>query len=246
MKLSAFFVAIVWSIPAIAQVSRLDVSNPAPRVNEEIEIIISLRNDNLDALERKENKTPEDVQALRNNKIGYGTLKLSHVLADTGRVTLGPFKFTLGKKTYETDVLQFTVYPELPKDIYDGLWIRQVDFKDERYLIIEQRISSAAAKPKKTGEEIVIIGGSSTEVPYTELDEMRFQEKGLKILSSNARSESQIFNSQDAAASVTVNYRIATYRFRKTPGFHARFKLDKKVFVNYPDKNIITKEVWID
>jgi hypothetical protein len=239
-------VAALWSVPAIAQVSRLDVSNPAPRVNEEIEIIISLRNENLDALERKENKTPEDVQALRNNKVGYGTLKLSHVLTDTGRVTLGPFKFVLGKKDYETDVLQFTVYPELPKDIYDGLWIRQVDFKGERYLIVEQRISSTAGKPKKAGEEIVIIGGSSSDVPYTELDEMRFQEKGLKILSSNARSESQILNTQDASASVTVNYRIATYRFRKTPGFRSRFKLDKRLFVNYPDKNVITGDVWID
>jgi len=238
--------AVVWSVPALAQVSRLDVSNPAPRINEEIEIIISLRNENLDALEHKENKTPEDILALRNNKIGYGTLKLSHVLTDTGRVTLGPFQFALGKKTYETDVLQFTVYPELPKNIYDGLWIRQVNFKDERYLIIEQRISTSTNKPKKAGEEIVIIGSSSNDVPYAEFDEMRFQEKGLKILSSNARSESQILNTQDAAASVTVNYRIATYRFRKTPGFRTKFKLDKKLFVNYPEKNVITSDVWID
>lgn len=246
MKLSAFFVSVICVIPAIAQVSRLDVSNPAPRVNEEIEIIISLKKENLDALEHKENKTADDFLSLRKNKVGYGTLKISHILTDTGRVTLGPFQFNLGKETYTTDVLTFTVHPTLPPNIYDGLWIRQVDFKGERYLIIEQRIASAPRKAKKTGEEIVVIGGNTEEVTYTELDEARFQEKGLKILSSNARSESQILNPQDPTASVTVNYRIATYRFSKTPAFRTKFKLDKKLFTNFPDKNIITQDVWIN
>lgn len=246
MKLSTVLFAIVFSIPAVAQVSRLDVSNPVPRVNEEIEVIISLRNENLEALDRKENKTSEDFLTLRNNKVGYGTLKLSHVLADTGRVTLGPFTFVLDQKTYVTDVLQITVHPALPKNIYDGLWIRQVDFKDERYLIVEQRIASVPTKPKKAGEEIVVIGGASTEVTYAELDENRFQDRGVKILSSNARSESQILNTQEAAAPVTVNYRIATYRFRKTPAFKAKFRIDKKLFTNFPDKNVVTPDVWIN
>jgi len=210
---------------AMAQTSILEIANPAPRAGEEVEIIITLKKENLDALENKEKKTTDDFATLRKNKTAYGNLKISQVLADTGKVKIGPFKFAIADKTYETNSLTLRVYPKLPDTAREGLWIRQVDYNGQSYLIIEQRSESEDTK-------------------FAQLNRDKLEAAGLNIVTSTSKSESQFLDKKTTAGSTPVNYRISTYKFKRTSAFKGKVKIDRSIFLDFPP-NISMDELWI-
>jgi hypothetical protein len=198
---------------AAAQLPKLEPSNPAPRQGEEINITFVLKDAGAD--------------------IGNGNLKLRQPLTDTGMVKIGPFQFSVDDKTYATGTLALRVYPKLPDNVHEGIWIRYVLFEGKHYLITEQRVSG---DPKKKSSEATIL--STDGAVFAELDRDRFEEAGLKIVYSNSFSASQVMDKDE------VNYKLTTYKFEKTPFFKGKIKVDKKLFSDFPDK-LITPEVWI-
>lgn len=120
--------------------SELSTNNPAPRQGDEIEINVTL----------KEN----------GERIGKGDIKISQLITEVGHVNIGPFKFTIGDKAFETGVLTLTISPKLPDDIKDGFWIRLIEVKGEGYLIMEQRISNQWKREKKSDNETTMTHGT--------------------------------------------------------------------------------------
>jgi hypothetical protein len=171
-----FFLAM---IQAMAQVPKLEPSNPAPRQGEEINITFILKEAGAD--------------------IGNGNLKLRQPLTDTGLVKMGPFQFTVNDKTYATGTLNLRVYPRLPDTIYEGIWIRYVLFEGKHYLITEQRVSS---DPRKKSSEVMIV--SNNGIAFAELDRDRFEEAGLKVVYSNSFSASQIIDKNEISYKLTT------------------------------------------
>lgn len=205
-----FFLTVV---QAAAQLPKLEPSNPAPRQGEEVNITFLLKQGSVD--------------------IGGGNFKVRQPLADTGLVRIGPFQFSINDKNYTTGTLTLHVYPKLPDNIRDGIWIRYVVFEGKNYLITEQRISAAH---KKTVDTNTIVIGS--EEPFAEVDRDRFEEAGLKVVFSNS------FTAAENLGREEVSYKLTTYKFEKTARFKGKVKIEKKLFADFPEK-IITPEVWI-
>jgi len=166
--------------------------------------------------------------------IGGGSFKVRQPLADTGMVKIGPFQFSINDKSYSTGSLTLRVYPRLPDAIHDGIWIRYVAFEGKHYLITEQRIS--ADQKKKPESNAIVIG---SEESFAELDRDQFEQAGLKVVFSNSFTDSEVMGKDE------VSYKLTTYRFEKTSFFKGKLRLDKKFFVDFPDK-VITPDVWVN
>lgn len=222
LSLSFLGCATAW-----AQVSVLETTNPAPRVGDEVEILFSIKKENLSTLEGKDKKSSDDFATLRSNKIAYGDLKISQVFSDTGKVKIGPFRFSILDKEYETNSLTLRVYPKLSDQIKDGLWVRSVDFGGQSYLIIEQRISSEWEIAK-----------------FAQLDRDRLEAAGLDIVTSTSKSESQVLDKKNSIGSAPVKYKISTYKFKRSPRFKGKVKIDKNYFIDFPS-NVPLDELWV-
>lgn len=202
--------------------SMLTINNPAPRQGDEIDINVKLL----------DNKV----------RVGEGTIKFTQEVTETGPLTIGPFKFMLEGKTYETDILTVTVAPRIPIDIKDGIWIRIVEFNEEKHLIIEQRISGQW-KTKKGDNEVTMTYGSG--VIYAEFREEVFEENGLEILASTSSSGSRLLDKNAPFGHGTVSYKIEIFKFKKTDEFSKKLRIDKRSFNNFPD-NVKIDDVWIE
>jgi len=201
----------------------LSTNNPAPRVGDEIKISFSLKD--------------------MDERFGNGDLKLYEKLTESGTINIGPFTFTIGGKVYESDVLTINVAPKLPDNVKDGLWIRLVDFKDSKYLIIEQRISNQWKREKKSDNEFTMSHGDG--VKYADFKRQILENNGLMINSSSSSSSSQIIDDKDLFGAGTVSYKIQVFEFQKTDKFKQRVKIDKDAFTNLPDKTKIDT-IWIE
>ena len=243
MKKLILVISILTSIQSFAQNSKLSVYNPAPRVGEEIEITITLKKENIEEIELKGGKSIEEFNQLQDNFYGSGKIKFSNIANESGLKKFGPFVFNFDGLTISTDSIELTVYPALPDSVKDGIWIRNVDFNNKNYLIIEQRISNQWKREQTTNPTTLSFGGD--DVTYAILDEDKFKSKGLKISSSSSSSSSQVVDKKDIFGSGTVSYRIATFQFEKTEDFKKKFKLDKKFFNGFPDE-IAIEEVMIE
>jgi hypothetical protein len=207
------FFFLLTAAQASAQLTRLEPSNPAPRQGEEVNITFLIKEGSTD--------------------IGGGNFKVRQALADTGRVKIGPFQFSINDKNYTTGTLALRVYPRLPDAVHDGIWIRYVIFEGKNYLITEQRISAAH---KKTVDTNTIVIGS--EEPFAELDRDRFEQAGLKVVYSNS------FTATENLGKEEVSYKLTTYKFEKTAFFKGKVRIEKKFFTDFPE-TIVTPEVWI-
>jgi hypothetical protein len=228
---------------AFAQVGTLELVNPGPRVGEKIELKFLFEDKDLSQLESKKDKTREESELVANNKLGTGEIKLTQLASDTGVVSIGPLKMMVHNVEYVTNKIEVKVYPALPSNIKDGLWLRIITYNNENFLIIEQRISNKGTKKKATDNEIVIgVGDNGTT--YFEFNEDKFEEMGIDIITSNSKTHSQVVDKADAFGSGTVNYKQMVYKFIKTNTFAQPFKVDKKLFMVYPDTGY-TEVVWV-
>ena len=239
-------VAIILSVlfaESWAQHSTLTTFNPIPRQGAEIEIQFSLEKQDLSALKNKKDKTTEENDLLYDNYFGNGSLKMRKLLTDTGKVSIGPFSFTFGESTYQTNVLTLQVHPKLPGNIRDGLWIRYVELDDRGYLIIEQRIDTKAKKEKTPDGISYSIGGG--EAIFATLNEKKIENYGLKIIRTSSRTEAdEIDKIDDELYSGLVSYKEFIYILEKQPNFKGPVKLDKKLFDHFPEK-VFTEDVVI-
>jgi hypothetical protein len=225
MRAIIFLLSAFLSLPASAQVARLDIDNPAPRAGDDIRVTFGLDKDQGTDLQG-------DARS-KKDRTGFGDIKITTTLADTGTMVIGPFRFTIRNKEYTTQVLTIQVYPPLPSEAKDGIWIRQVDFNGDHFLIIEQRVSGQRKKEQKQDAEITI--GFSSDSQFASLDEDKFEANGLDIISSSSRSGKHGHD---------VSFTVATFKFKKTPAFKGKLKIDRKVLRDVPD-NATIESIWI-
>jgi hypothetical protein len=225
MRAIIFLLSVFLSLSTSAQVARLDIDNPAPRAGDDIRVTFGLDKDQSKDL-------PGDARS-KKDRTGFGDIKITTTLADTGTMVIGPFRFTIRNKEYTTQVLTIRVYPPLPSDAKDGIWIRQVDFNDDHFLIIEQRVSGQRKKEQKQDAEITI--GFNSDAQFASLDEDKFEANGLDIISSSSRS---------GKYGDDVSFTVATFKFKKMPSFKGKLKIDRKVLRDVPD-NVTIEGIWI-
>jgi len=218
---------------AWGQNSRLETNNPIPRQGDEIQIEFTIDKKDLRELKNKEKKTKEEYNKLWDNNVGKGSLKITQIVSDTGRVKIGPFSFTVDDTTYVTDILTLKVLPKLSGNIRDGLWIRYTDIGDIGYLIIEQRVSRGPQK--KTDSQGTSLSLDNEGITFADLDKEKFEKLGLKIIYSSSSSSMQTVDKVgDDLFSDFVNYHASSYTFERPANFKGTFKVDKTLFVNVP------------
>ncbi|MFZ6009025.1 MAG: BatD family protein [Bacteroidota bacterium] len=215
---------------AWGQISLLETNNPIPRQGDEVQIEFTIDKRDLTELRDKEKKSNKEYNRLWNNNVGKGSLKITQIVCDTGRVTIGPFSFTLDDTTYVTNTLTLNVLPKLPGNIRNGIWIRHTEINDIGYLIIEQRVSRGPQK--KTDSHGTSISLNNEGITFADLDREKFEKLGFKVISSSSSSSIQTVDEVgDDLFSDFVNYHKSTYTFEKA-NLKGTFKIDKDLFVN--------------
>lgn len=217
---------------SFGQIATLDLTNPAPRIGEDIEIIVYFKTKELEKKEgpQKVEKWLED----QKNNLGKAEIKFYENFLDTGLVKIGPFSFSIGSNQFTTDVMTIRIYPDLPVD-KDGIWIRQVQFKNESFLILEQRISNQWRQESKSADEHSMTHDSD-RVNYTELDVEKLKEIGLHLKQLSSSSSSQVVDKNDVFGAGMVSYKLTKYKVTNLSNFKGRLKLKKDFFIDYPDK----------
>lgn len=226
------------------QNTKLLTSNPAPRVGAEIEITFDVEKADLTELEDKKKKSEDDYEALRANSVGQGSFKVT-MSADTGTFDIGPFSLTVRGAVYTSDVLRLKVFPALPDDVKEGLWIRYTEFDGHGYLLLEQRVPNA---PKReVTDQGFSVTMDSEGVAFAEPDKEKLEARGVKIVSSRATSSSQSVGDHNGDFySNVVSFNEAAYKFELGPEFKGPLKIDKSFFKNFPDKDkVFMKDVVI-
>jgi hypothetical protein len=217
---------------AWGQNSRLETNNPIPRQGDEVQIEFTIDKDDLTEIRNKEKKTKEEYNKMWGNNVGKGSLKITQIVSDTGRVKIGPFSFTVNDTTYVTNTLTLNVLPKLPGNIRDGIWIRYTEIDGIGYLTVEQRVSRGPQK--KADSQGTSLALDNNGITFAELDRDKFEKLGFKIISSSSSSSMQTVDKVgDDLLSDFVNYHESTYTFEKI-NLKGTFVIDKSVFVNLP------------
>jgi hypothetical protein len=154
------------------------------------------------------------------------------MVSDTGRVTIGPFSFSVDDTTYVTNSLTLKVLSKLPGNIRDGIWIRHTTINDIGYLIIEQRVSRGPQK--KTDSQGTSLALDNEGITFADLDREKFEKLGFKIISSSSSSSMQTVDKVgDNPFSDFVNYHESAYTFEKA-NLKGALKIDKNLFMGLP------------
>lgn len=212
MKIFATLITLTISIISFGQVATIDVQNPAPRVDDEIEVSFSLD------MTHMKGELPihvDELNKLLDNNIGSGTLKLRQSATDTGKITLGPFKFKINDIEYTSDSITVNVYPKLPT-VEKGIWLRQVHFKDKHLLIVEQRILNQSK--------------SNDNNLFIEIDKETLEDENLQL--------------DMKYSGMSRNFRIIIYEVDKSKGYDGQWTIKKENFKNFPD-NVSFREIII-
>jgi hypothetical protein len=232
MKIAPILIFLGLSLHALGQNSQLETKNPIPRQGDEVQIVFTIDKRDLTELRNKEKKTKEEYNKLWDNNVGKGSLKITQIVSDTGRVKIGPFSFIVDDTTYVTNVLTLKVLPKLPGNIRDGVWIRYTEVDEIGYLIIEQRVSRGPQK--KTDSKGTSLALDNEGITFADLDREKFEKLGFTIISSSSNSSMQTVDKLgDEVFSDFVNYHESTYTFEKSDTKEA-FKIDKTLFLNFP------------
>jgi hypothetical protein len=217
---------------AWGQNSRLETNNPIPRQGDGVQIEFTIDKRDLAELKNKEKKTKEEYNRLWDNNVGKGNLKIIQIVSDTGRVTVGPFSFSVDDATYVTNSLTLKVLPKLPGNIRDGIWIRYTAINDIGYLIIDQRVSRGPQR--KTDSQGSSLALENEGITFADLDREKFEKLGFKIISNSSSSSIQSVDKVgDDPFSDFVNYHESAYTFENA-NLKGTLKIDKNLFINLP------------
>jgi hypothetical protein len=138
---------LMMSVSSGAQVYKLEASNPAPRVGEEV--TISFRIERETNQEEDEKNPLEKLFNSSRNAIGKGQFELSSwFLDEMGPIHIGPFQISIDNKVYLTNSIILNVQGKLPDDIPDGVWVRLVTIDSVNYMVLEQRATAIETHSK--------------------------------------------------------------------------------------------------
>ena len=112
--------------------SRVQVSNPAPRVGDLIDVMVYF-----DTLVHNEREYIDDTR----NYFLKSNIAINTVATKIGRIWIGPFTFKINGRELTTDSVSIDVAEALVGDS-NRFIIRQVSFEGDDYLVTEQVIIS--------------------------------------------------------------------------------------------------------
>jgi len=235
MKILATILTLTISLPTFGQILTLDIENPAPRIEDEIEVSISIMKKDI------EGKWPlsiDELEMLRDNDLGSGKIKFSRTASDTGIVTFGPFNLTVDGKEYISDTVTIRVYPKLPPE-KQGVWVRQVYLNGKHQLIIEQRVPNEWKKDNKG------LGSLNHDgLQFAEIDKETIDHNGLEFNFSHANTTHQNLGISEIDEVDLVSYHVLIYNIEIMEAYDGMFKLEKKHFKYFP-KDIDFKGIEI-
>lgn len=210
----------------------LEISNPAPRIGDEVELSFSF-----DFFTDDINKQLNDDIILSSASpiFGGSSQNFDQVIefTKTGTQTIGPFKFEFNGSTIVTDSITLIVEDELPFE--EGAWLRIIrDQEGNQFLIIEQLIQNKSNYQETENGYLYSVGGEmDEETEFAELNEVN--EPGLSISFSRSVSKSRSAENDDIFAP-GMTYSFRKYEINFTDNFKGTFILKKRHFKNLPNR----------
>lgn len=229
MKSILTIIVLIGAVPALGQIVKLEPSNPAPRVGDSFSISFILEKHDPDSLEVADDIIAK-LMVSSMNRVGDGNLEISEwFLTDPGSLKIGPLQIPINGKNYITNVVDMTVSPKLPEDIDEGIWIRQLNFQGQEYIILEQRCPGQM-KPKTNENGRTTYSMSTADGKWAKLNMDKIQRKGIEIEEKGSRASIQPIAIGDALYMVTV------YTYKPLPSFKGRLTIDKNLMIYVPEK----------
>lgn len=220
-------IALLYCFTTTGQVVKLSVVDFCPRVGDNLEISYSVVTDTFDVASTNEK---ELLKKTNEKELGMGQLDFTNFIKDTGSHVFGPFIFTVDGHNVQSGTIAIHFDNALP-NVNNGIWMRQLTYKEEEYLIIEQRIPGKWITTKTSATSSNLSFQMESE-DYAELDENKIDYNTIYFQSSHSQSTSRQveINGEEE----TVGYKISFYKIQKTNSFKAPFKLNKNNLKNLP------------
>jgi hypothetical protein len=211
----------------------LTISNPAPRVDDKVEISIdiSFLSNTLDSQLSPEIEKHEFNQFYGNSAKFY---KKTISFPKAGEYTVGPFKFDFNGKQYVTDSLIIQVDEKLP--YREGVWARVVEMDGKKYLVVEQMIQNKSDVKKKKSKGSYTISYTSGGVLPDRKEFVDIEKNpGEGVIFKNLGSESTTRMAPGTElGDAGFSYIRIKYEIEFNTDFNGSFTLKKKHLINLP------------
>lgn len=228
MKSLFTFISFLVFVPTLGQIVKLEPSNPAPRVREGFTISFVLEKNDPDSLEVVDDWLAQSLISSMN-RVADGNIEISDwLLTEEGHLQIGPLQIPVNGKTYITNTLDLIVTTQLPDDIDEGLWIRQLNFQGQEYIILEQR--HPGKMKQTTNENGRAIWSITNDGKWAKVNMDKIQRKGIEIELRQSRSSIQSIDVGDAVYMQTI------YTYKPLPSFKERLTIDKTLLDYVPEK----------
>ena len=127
-------VLAAFGFSAAAQQAKLQVSNLAPRVGDEIAVSVVYYDAN----------QPEKERHPYSNNLARADFQINKLINEEGSLWIGPFTFKVGDELFITDSIELQILAALPAK--DTVLLRQVKLGTEEFLIVEQVLDNNSKK----------------------------------------------------------------------------------------------------
>ena len=210
-------------------VLRMEITDPEPRVGDEV--TISIESTFFFNMIKAELDSNISLGFTMDNKIESMDIEIT--FSDTGTVTLGPYQMTMNGKTFTTSTLTVHVIPALP-DV-EGVWVRYVQSESGQYIVIDQNISNdnLAKMTKKEKSDPNEFSYFAENNGFVKLNP-NFDEAGFDV----------DFRRSKSSSSGGMNQFKAIYTVGFTDDYSTPYTLSNKDFSNLP-KGVNIPEIRI-
>jgi hypothetical protein len=217
------FLLLALSLPAFAQNLTLQISNPQPRVGESFTVSFSM-----DFFNEQMSEQLQQQASLEVSQPSYTDKQYSRTLTATkaGTYPIGPYSFTFNGITYTSNQVTIEVIEPLARQ--EGIWLRQVQFGGEDFLILEQMIPNLQTTPM-TPSEFEQGMHHDFEKAFASL-----RQQPAAGINLNRRHSTTTAESADNTGKASLGYSLQIYRIEKEEAFAGSLQLQPEHFQNLP------------
>jgi len=235
------------SASVYSQSVELKANNPMPRIGDNFYLNYEINPEKLELAKNIINTTSSgstSTQAKNTSSpfksctdpdltIAKGTISLTKKFEKEGNYNFGPFSFVIDGKSYKSDNLTISVYPELPK-VRNGVWISYIKSDNDYYLIIEQRIEGnnqslfSSSRPRLLEKDTVFvtIDDSLTKTGSEIIFMQQNSSMGMRNLDNDMKkTESQ------------YTQKTTVYKVWMSEKYNNNFSLSRVHLLNLPTNN---------
>ncbi len=216
------------------QIVDLSISNPQPRIGEEVSLSIDMEfiaNDMFFQL-------PDGVKGVGSSSI-YGKpstlFSQKVVFKNTGEMYVGPFNFTYNGKKYVTDSIKVNVVDGLPFE--EGIWVTYVSEGGENYIIVEQQIENESDYREVKGGYTYTVGGVlDDKTEFAEIEELPEEGVQCVLLSAVIKTRTEPGKKKQEPG---LSYSYQKYKVSYNEYYKGTFILEEEHFNNFPKRTEI-------